>query len=110
MSFLFGIITQYLEGREATDLLNGGLVFVIVLGGPISRSVAQLLLGCVDTIGMCWNAQHVGMRQCVLVLSEYMANHVTLYACIVIRRRLDWCPRVSIAAAFTSDRAGLQLS
>ena len=41
MATLFGVMTQYLEGREATELLNSGLVVVIVLGGPVARAIAQ---------------------------------------------------------------------
>ena len=44
MATLFGVMTQYLEGREATELLNSGLVVVIVLGGPIARAIAQVEL------------------------------------------------------------------
>eukprot|EP00039_Didymoeca_costata_P006013 m.86746 g.86746 ORF g.86746 m.86746 type:complete len:764 (-) comp13070_c1_seq2:518-2809(-) len=44
MSLLFGVMTQYLEGRSSTDLLNSGLVFVMVLGAPLVRSISQVAL------------------------------------------------------------------
>lgn len=40
LSSIFGVMTQYLEGRHATDKLNIGLSLVMLLGGGIARSVA----------------------------------------------------------------------
>ena len=40
LSWMFGVMTQYLEGRHATDKLNIGLSLVMLLGGGIARSIA----------------------------------------------------------------------
>lgn len=40
LSSMFGVMTQYLEGRRATDKLNIGLSLVMLLGGGLARSIA----------------------------------------------------------------------
>lgn len=41
ISGAFGVMTQYLEGRHATDSLNSGLSVTLLLGGAVARATAK---------------------------------------------------------------------
>ena len=43
MSQLFGLISQYLEGRRFTEIMVSALSASLMLGGPFARYLTQLL-------------------------------------------------------------------
>jgi hypothetical protein len=43
MSFMYGIVGQYLEGRSRTEVLVSSLGAAMMLGAPLARYLAQLL-------------------------------------------------------------------
>lgn len=45
LSSMFGVLTQYLEGRRATEELSAGLSIVLLLGGAVSRCLASSVFG-----------------------------------------------------------------